>query len=159
MRLPTGDRSLLSATLCVLHRRTEVATGDPCRRHSIAFRSLGGAQLREATPYGQAPKYLIRDNDCKFGSCFARVAARQRHQGTQNAVSCPTSQCDLRALHEERKTRMPRSPVDLSGETAPTACSMPMWRTSTRHDRIKGSGNRSLNRADQLFPLIKQASR
>jgi putative transposase len=32
-------------------------------------------QLREATPYGQAPKYLIRDNDCKFGPCFARVAA------------------------------------------------------------------------------------
>ena len=31
-------------------------------------------QLREATPYGQAPKYLIRDNDSKFGSCFARVA-------------------------------------------------------------------------------------
>jgi len=32
-------------------------------------------QLREATPYGQAPKYLICDNDSKFGSCFARVAA------------------------------------------------------------------------------------
>jgi hypothetical protein len=31
-------------------------------------------QLREATPYGQAPTYLIRDNDSKFGSCFARVA-------------------------------------------------------------------------------------
>jgi transposase InsO family protein len=31
-------------------------------------------QLREATPYGQAPKYLICDNDSKFGSCFARVA-------------------------------------------------------------------------------------
>jgi putative transposase len=31
-------------------------------------------QLREATPYGQAPKYLIRDNDRKFGSFFARVA-------------------------------------------------------------------------------------
>src|SRR5215813_3390047 len=30
--------------------------------------------LREATPYGQAPKYLIRDNDSKFGSCFLRVA-------------------------------------------------------------------------------------
>src|SRR5947209_6028892 len=28
-------------------------------------------QLREATPYGQAPKYLIRDNDSKFGSYFA----------------------------------------------------------------------------------------
>ena len=31
-------------------------------------------QLREATPYGQAPKYLIRDNDSKFGPSFARVA-------------------------------------------------------------------------------------
>jgi putative transposase len=32
-------------------------------------------QLREATPYGQTSKYLIRDNDSKFGPCFARVAA------------------------------------------------------------------------------------
>jgi putative transposase len=31
-------------------------------------------QLREATPYGHKPKYLIRDNDSKFGPCFARVA-------------------------------------------------------------------------------------
>jgi len=31
-------------------------------------------QLREATSYGQAPKYLIRDNDRKFGLHFARVA-------------------------------------------------------------------------------------
>jgi hypothetical protein len=32
-------------------------------------------QLREATPYGQTSKYLIRDRDSKFGPCFARVAA------------------------------------------------------------------------------------
>jgi transposase InsO family protein len=31
-------------------------------------------QLREATPFGQHPKYLIRDNDGKFGPAFARVA-------------------------------------------------------------------------------------
>ena len=31
-------------------------------------------QLREATPYGEGPRYLIRDNDCKFGLEFARVA-------------------------------------------------------------------------------------
>jgi putative transposase len=31
-------------------------------------------QLREATPYGHTPKYLIRDNDRKFGPNFARVA-------------------------------------------------------------------------------------
>lgn len=32
-------------------------------------------QLREATPFDQHPKYLIRDNDSKFGPQFARVAA------------------------------------------------------------------------------------
>jgi transposase InsO family protein len=32
-------------------------------------------QLREATPYGEQPKYLIRDNDTKFGAAFSRVAA------------------------------------------------------------------------------------
>jgi putative transposase len=32
-------------------------------------------QLREATPYGQTPRYLIGDNDSKFGPHFARVAA------------------------------------------------------------------------------------
>jgi putative transposase len=31
-------------------------------------------QLREATPYGQTPKYLIRDKDRKFGPNLARVA-------------------------------------------------------------------------------------
>jgi transposase InsO family protein len=31
-------------------------------------------QLREATPYGQSPKYLIHDNDNKFGCNFDRVA-------------------------------------------------------------------------------------
>jgi hypothetical protein len=31
--------------------------------------------LREATPYGQGPKHLIRDRDDKFGPSFARVAA------------------------------------------------------------------------------------
>jgi putative transposase len=30
-------------------------------------------QLREATPFGQAPRFLIRDNDTKFGPLFARV--------------------------------------------------------------------------------------
>ncbi len=31
-------------------------------------------QLREATPFDQRPRYLIRDNDGKFGAAFARVA-------------------------------------------------------------------------------------
>jgi putative transposase len=32
-------------------------------------------QLREATPFGMQPRFLIRDNDSKFGAQFARVAA------------------------------------------------------------------------------------
>jgi len=32
-------------------------------------------QLREATPFDQRPRYLIRDRDSKYGPAFARVAA------------------------------------------------------------------------------------
>ena len=32
-------------------------------------------QLREATPFAQGPRYLIRDNDSKYGATFARVAS------------------------------------------------------------------------------------
>ncbi len=38
-------------------------------------------QLREATPFGTAPRFLIRDNDRKYGPAFDRVAA-----GSQIAV-------------------------------------------------------------------------
>ncbi len=31
-------------------------------------------QLREATPYGHTPRFLIRDNDGKFGAAFGAVA-------------------------------------------------------------------------------------
>ena len=31
-------------------------------------------QLREATPFGDGPRFLIRDNDNKFGAAFGRVA-------------------------------------------------------------------------------------
>jgi putative transposase len=47
--------------------------------HVGVTRSLTDAwtaqQLREATPYGQTSKDLIRDDESKFGPCFARVAA------------------------------------------------------------------------------------
>lgn len=31
-------------------------------------------QVREATPWGETPRFLIRDNDSKYGASFARVA-------------------------------------------------------------------------------------
>ena len=39
----SGDRFVLSTALCLLHRRTEIATGDPCRRYTVAHGCLGGA--------------------------------------------------------------------------------------------------------------------
>jgi len=37
--------------------------------------SLVSHQLQKATAYGQAPRYLLFDNDSKYGTEFAKVAA------------------------------------------------------------------------------------
>jgi len=62
-------------------------------------------QLREATPYGQAPKYLIRDNDSKFGSCFARVATTSAIEILKTPVHAPQANaiCErlLRSVRQE----------------------------------------------------------
>jgi putative transposase len=62
-------------------------------------------QLREATPYGQAPKYLIRDNDCKFGSLFARVATTSEIEILKTPYHAPRANaiCErfLRSVRQE----------------------------------------------------------
>src|SRR5438034_3205485 len=62
-------------------------------------------QLREATPYGQAPKYLIRDNDSKFGPCFARVATTSAIEILKTPVHAPRANaiCErfLRSVRQE----------------------------------------------------------
>jgi putative transposase len=62
-------------------------------------------QLREATPYGQAPKYLIRDNDSKFGSCFDRVATSSNIKLLKTPYHAPraTAVCErfLRSVRHE----------------------------------------------------------
>ena len=46
-------------------------------------------QLREATPSGTAPRYLIRDNDSKFAAQFAQVAAGSRITVLRTPVRAP----------------------------------------------------------------------
>jgi len=46
-------------------------------------------QLREATPFEQRPRYLIRDNDSKFGPAFARVAATSGIEVVRTAYKTP----------------------------------------------------------------------
>ena len=62
-------------------------------------------QLREATPYGQAPKYLIRDNDNKYGPCFLRVATTSGIKLLKTAYHTPRANaiCErfLRIVRQE----------------------------------------------------------
>ena len=62
-------------------------------------------QLREATPYGQTPKYLIRDNDSKFGPCFARVATTSTIEILKTPYHAPRANavCErfLRSVRQE----------------------------------------------------------
>ena len=61
--------------------------------------------LPEATPYGLAPKYLIRDNDSKFGPCFARVAKTSTIKILKTPVHAkrPNALCErfLRSVRQE----------------------------------------------------------
>lgn len=47
-------------------------------------------QLREATAYGQHPKYPIRDRDRKYGQAFARVATATGIREVRTNYRCPT---------------------------------------------------------------------
>jgi putative transposase len=69
-------------------------------------------QLREATPYGQGPKYLIRDNDSKFGPCFARVAKTSTIKILKTPVHAPQANAICERFAQKCATRMPRSPAD-----------------------------------------------
>jgi putative transposase len=46
-------------------------------------------QLREATPFGEGPRFLIRDNDNKYGSQFDRVAAGAGIEVIRTPVRAP----------------------------------------------------------------------
>ncbi len=76
-------------------------------------------QLREATAYGAGPKYLIRDNDGKFGVTFARVAK----------TSC------IQILTTPYTPRVPMPSVsgswEVSGVNASIICSSSMRSSST----------------------------
>jgi putative transposase len=63
-------RSLFAFFIIELHSRKVIHVG-VTRYPTDAW---AAQQLREATAYGEGPKYLIRDNDGKFGVGFARLA-------------------------------------------------------------------------------------
>ena len=56
-------------------------------------------QLREATPWGKGPKYLIRDRDKKYATHFSTVAVSSGIQELKNAGSNAASKWDLRKVY------------------------------------------------------------
>jgi putative transposase len=91
-------------------------------------------QLREATAYGEGLKYLIRDNDDKFGVTFARVAKTSRiellktpnHSPRANAICerflrSVRQECldHLLILHERQLQRVLMAYVDYFNQARP----------------------------------------
>lgn len=90
--------------------------------------------LREATPYGQTPKYLIWDNDDKFGPNVARVAAtsgikalRTPYRTPQANAVCERFLGSVRRecldhfliLHEKQLSRLRRTYILYFNQTRP----------------------------------------
>lgn len=46
-------------------------------------------QVRESTPYDEKPRFLIRDNDSKYGQCCTRVADDRRIEVLRTPVRTP----------------------------------------------------------------------
>jgi transposase InsO family protein len=46
-------------------------------------------QLREATPFGKRPRFLVRDNDSKYGPLVARIAATSRIEVLRTPYCAP----------------------------------------------------------------------
>ncbi len=96
--LPVTDllfRSLFAFFIVELKTRKVVHVG--VTRHPTD--TWVAQQLREATPFGQAPKYLIHDNDSKFGPLFARVAHATGIKLLRTPIRAPRANacCERRA--------------------------------------------------------------
>jgi transposase InsO family protein len=56
-------------------------------------------QLREATPYGQKPRFLIRDNDGKYGPAFARLAQASGIKIIRTPIQAPRANALIERFH------------------------------------------------------------
>jgi len=98
-------------------------------------------QLREATPYGQTPKYLIRDHDSKFGPCFARVAATSSIEILKTPYHAPRAN----AIYERFLGSVRRECLDHDWSSMKNSCIgsyVPMSSILMGHDHIKASVSR-----------------
>ncbi len=55
-------------------------------------------QLRELTPFGQGPKFLLRDNDANFGRAFDAVATGVGTRVVRTPAMAPKANSDVERL-------------------------------------------------------------
>ena len=80
-----GFRSLFAFVIVELGARRVVHLG--VTRHPTD--AWVAQQLREATPFDERPRFLIRDNDAKYGPAFYRVAAASGIRVLRTPVRAP----------------------------------------------------------------------
>ncbi len=80
-----GFRSLFAFCIVELGSRRVVHVG--VTRHPTD--AWVAQQLREATPFDQRPRYLIRDNDAKYGAQFDRVAVGSQIRVVRTPIRAP----------------------------------------------------------------------
>jgi putative transposase len=83
--IDVGFRTLFAFVIVDLGSR-RVVHGGVTRHPTDAWVAQ---HLREATPFGTAPRFLIRDNDATFGAQFARVAAGSRSEVVRTPIRTP----------------------------------------------------------------------
>jgi len=86
-------------------------------------------QLREATPFGERPRYLARDRDSKYGPAFARVAAATGSTELRTAYRAPRQNaCAGRLLHPELNPGTHAFRANLARASFTHICTHP-WQT------------------------------
>jgi putative transposase len=72
-------------------------------------------QLREATPYGEAPRFLIRDRDRRSGEAFTRVAKGSSIQILKTPFRAPRANAVCERFFRQRAARMSGSHFGVRG--------------------------------------------
>ena len=68
-------------------------------------------QLREAIPFGQGPKHLIRDNDDKYGVHFANVAAGAHIDVITTPYRAPRANAVCERVRQRQKNKPASTPT------------------------------------------------
>jgi hypothetical protein len=117
--------------IIIAHQTREIKHAAVTRHPTDAW---AAQQLREATPWGQRPKYLIRDNDGKYGKQFSAAAGSSGIKEVRTPIEAPraNSICErfigsmrrecldhFLLLHQRQLTRLVRRYVDFYDRQRP----------------------------------------